>query len=130
MTKINGFFYLVSKRKYFLKKTKIRVKLYGLNLRMIPKHGEDCQNGTLNKTFSKIYSPVFYRDRRYYLEQAENFPCKRNSYMKITKTQLLSHNIFFISLFCIAAQHILFFSYHISKLASSSGLSTYCFKFW
>ena len=58
MTKINGFFYSVSKRKDFLKKTKIRVKLYGLNLRMIPKHGEDCQNGTMNKTFSKIYSSV------------------------------------------------------------------------
>ena len=58
MTKINGFLHLVSKRKYFLIKTKIRVKLYGLNLRIIPKHGGDCQNGTLSKTFSKIYNSV------------------------------------------------------------------------
>ena len=25
---------------------------------MIPKHGGDCQNGTLSKTFSKIYNSV------------------------------------------------------------------------
>ena len=47
---------------------------------------------------------ILYCDRRYYVEQAEHFPCKRNSYMKITKTQLLFHNIFlyfyFVLLLC------------------------------
>ena len=44
---------------------------------------------------------ILYSDRRYYLEQAEHFPCKRNSYMKITNTQLLSHNIFFFCLYFV-----------------------------
>ena len=43
-------------------------------------------------------------NRRYYLEKAEHFYCKRNSYMKITRIKLLSHNIFlylyFVLLLC------------------------------
>ena len=44
---------------------------------------------------------ILYRDRRYYLEQAEHFLCKRNSYMKTTKSQLLSHNIFLYFYFAL-----------------------------
>ena len=54
---------------------------------------------------------ILYRGRRYYLEQAEHFPCKRNSYMKITKTQLLSHNIFlypyFVLLLCTSISFLI-----------------------
>ena len=42
--------------------------------------------------------------------------------MDITRTKLLSHNIFYIYiLYCWST--ILLLSYHISELASSSGLS-------